>query len=129
LDDGEQPAGDAGAAHASTVAEWLHGYFQRHGIDGQQFAPVNLTPVEPVPAAPVDDLCRLTESAARLAETSDRMPKGLPLVRHHGKSAMQWWSRPEKPTDSLPSGSAGLPYRGAPPRHYLWGGEEVKTAF
>ena len=60
-----------------TVAEWLHGYFQRHGIDGQQFAPVNLTPVEPVPAAPVDDLCRLTESAARLAETSDRVPKGL----------------------------------------------------
>ena len=53
-----------------------------------------------------------------------------PLIpHHHGKSAMQWWSRPEKPTNSLPSGSAGLPYRGAPPRHDLWGGEEVKTAF
>ena len=34
-----------------TVGEWLHGYFQRHGIDGQQFAPVNLAPVEPMPAA------------------------------------------------------------------------------
>lgn len=56
-----------------TVAEWLHGYFQRHGIDGQRFAPINLTPVEPMPAAPVDDLCRLTEAAARLAETADRI--------------------------------------------------------
>jgi hypothetical protein len=60
-----------------TVGEWLHGYFQRHGIDGQQFAPVNLTPVEPMPAASVDDLCKLAEAAARLAETADRMPKGL----------------------------------------------------
>jgi hypothetical protein len=60
-----------------TVAEWLHGYFQRHGIDGQQFAPVNLTQVERLPAAPVDDLCRLAEAAARVAETADRMPKGL----------------------------------------------------
>ena len=60
-----------------TVGEWLHGYFQRHGIDGQQFAPVNLTPVEPTPAVAVDDLCRLAEAAARLAETADRMPKGL----------------------------------------------------
>ena len=32
---------------------------------------------QPKSAAPVDDLCRLTEAAARLAETSDRMPKGL----------------------------------------------------
>jgi hypothetical protein len=59
-----------------TVAEWLHGYFQRHGIDGQPFAPVNLTPVEP-PPRPVEDLCRLAEAAARVAETADRMPRKL----------------------------------------------------
>lgn len=58
-----------------TVAEWLHGYFQKHGLDGQ-LDPVNLNPVKPN-TAPVDDLCRLTEAAARLAETSDRMPRML----------------------------------------------------
>ena len=30
-----------------TVADWLHGYFQRHGINGQQFAPVQIARVEP----------------------------------------------------------------------------------
>ena len=60
-----------------TVAEWLHSYFQQHGIDGQQFTVVQIARVQPEAAAPVDDLCRLTEAAARLAETGDRMPKGL----------------------------------------------------
>ena len=58
-----------------TVGEWLHRYFQQHGIEGQQFTAVQIARVEP--PAPVDDLCRLTEAAARLAETSDRMPTGL----------------------------------------------------
>ena len=71
-----------------TVAEWLHGYFQRHGIDGQQFEPVKLAAVGPDPAmngsAPahgagssIDDLCKLTEAAARFAEAKDRLPPKL----------------------------------------------------
>ena len=32
---------------------------------------------QPKSAPPVDDLCKLAEAAARLAETADRMPKGL----------------------------------------------------
>lgn len=59
-----------------TVAEWLHGYFQKHGIDGQQFDRVNLNQVQPN-TAQVDALCRLVEAAARLAETADHMPKML----------------------------------------------------
>jgi hypothetical protein len=67
-----------------TLAEWLHGYFQRHGIDGQQFAPVNLAPVGPDQmngsngaTGTIDDLCRLVEAAAKLAEVRDKMPRNL----------------------------------------------------
>ena len=68
-----------------TIAEWLHGYFQRHGIDGQQFAPVKLAPVGPDPAmnstspgpSSIDDLCKLADAAAKLAEFRDKMPRGL----------------------------------------------------
>jgi len=30
-----------------TVAEWLHGHFQRFGVDGDEFAPVKIAAVEP----------------------------------------------------------------------------------
>ncbi len=61
-----------------TVADWLHGYFQKHGIDGQQFAPVNLDPVElPSPAAAIDNLCRLVDAAAKVAEHSEKMQPTL----------------------------------------------------
>ena len=30
-----------------TVADWLHGYFQKHGINGQRFTPVQVARVEP----------------------------------------------------------------------------------
>jgi hypothetical protein len=68
----------AARRHDCTVADWLHGHFQRHGIDGLQIDPVKLNQVEPVSSANgVDELCRLTEAAARLAETRDRMPRSL----------------------------------------------------
>ena len=65
-----------------TIAEWLHGYFQRYGIDGQRFEPVKLSVVGPDPAmngagSSIDDLCRLTEAAARFGETRDRLPPKL----------------------------------------------------
>jgi hypothetical protein len=65
-----------------TVAEWLAGYFVRHGIEGQQFEAVKMNGVEPVQAngggvGSIGDLCALAEAAARLAETKDRMPRGL----------------------------------------------------
>lgn len=65
-----------------TMADWMHGYFQRHGIDGQQFAPVKLNHVEPAQgngssSASIADLCAIAEAAARVAETRDTMPKGL----------------------------------------------------
>ena len=63
-----------------TVAEWLHGYFQRYGIDGQQFDPVKFDAVAPPVAngaGSIEDLCRLTEAAAKLAEFRERMPRGL----------------------------------------------------
>ena len=78
-----------------TLAEWLHGYFQRHGIDGQQFAPVNLALVGPdrVPVGPdrqmngstgspsIEDLCRLTEAAAKLAGAQGgKLPRGVPVL-------------------------------------------------
>jgi hypothetical protein len=63
-----------------TVAEWLHGHFQRFGVDGHEFTPVKITEVErpPTPSASsVEDLCRIAEATAKLAETRERMPRAM----------------------------------------------------
>jgi hypothetical protein len=64
-----------------TVAEWLHGHFQRHGVDGQMFDPVQLNPVVPSGAperadAP-DALSRLIAAACELAAANERLPDYL----------------------------------------------------
>lgn len=56
-----------------TVADWLHNYFTRHGIDGPPGLPVKFDRF----AVRQDDLARLVELAARFAETRERMPRGL----------------------------------------------------
>jgi hypothetical protein len=60
----------AARKEALTVGQWLERRVNEWLADG---APVN---VPPAPAA-IDDLCRLTEAAAKLAEYRERMPKGL----------------------------------------------------
>jgi hypothetical protein len=65
-----------------TVAEWLHGHFERYGIDGVAVTPVKLiaanpSPTTPAATTPVADLVMLVEAAARLAEAGDGMPKML----------------------------------------------------
>jgi hypothetical protein len=63
-----------------TVAEWLHGHFQRHGVDGQMFDPVQLNPVVPAapePADASDALSRLIGAACELAAADARLPDYL----------------------------------------------------
>ena len=60
-----------------TIAEWLHGYFQRHGIDGQQFEAVKLAPVGPPitrppatgGASPADTLATVAAAIGAVAAT------------------------------------------------------------
>ena len=60
-----------------TIAEWLHGHFQRHGIDGQQFEPVKLAPVgspyRPPPRVdgptPADTLATVAAAIGAVAAT------------------------------------------------------------
>jgi hypothetical protein len=68
---------DTARRQGATTADWLHAYFQKHGIDGQQFDPVKIDRVGPSPQSTVEDLCRLTEAAAKLAEHREQMPRGL----------------------------------------------------
>lgn len=68
------------------AADWLHGYFQKHGIDGEPFAPIDLAgapAAAPAPAAstaPVStaagELASLVASAAALG-TARRLPQEL----------------------------------------------------
>lgn len=68
-----------------TVADWLHGHFQKHGPDGQQFTPVKLASVNPA-AAPAQgrpdsaqSVSTLVEAACRLAATKG-VAKGVRTV-------------------------------------------------
>jgi hypothetical protein len=70
---------DQARRQGCTVADWLHAYFHKHGVDGAEINPVKITKVEPLSrAAPsVDEACRLADSVARLAEAAgDRKPRG-----------------------------------------------------
>jgi hypothetical protein len=66
-----------------TVAEWLHGHFQRFGVGEASFSPVKLDPVKPSPSAPptaepaatVTELAALLETAVRFEEVKDRLPQ------------------------------------------------------
>jgi hypothetical protein len=71
-----------------TVAEFLHAHFTRFGVDGvvvearqtgQDLPGKPQQTEQDCPGKPsvVDDLCRLAEAAARLAEHGERMPKTL----------------------------------------------------
>lgn len=70
-----------------TIAEWLHGYFQRHGIDGQQFEPVKLAPVGPAIAAPgsggpADTMATVVAAIGALAAT-----RGVPRATRQAVDA------------------------------------------
>jgi hypothetical protein len=85
-----------------TVAEWLHGYFQKFGIAGRQVHPVKITAVEPVAAngsGSIEDLCKLTEAAAKLAEYREKMPKALAgaLSRRLREAVRQPEASPPRP--------------------------------
>ena len=64
-----------------TVAEWLHGHFQRFGVGEARFAPVKLTPLNPGSpgdlAGAVAELATLIDAAARFAEVRDKLPTGV----------------------------------------------------
>ena len=53
----------AARRHDCTVAEWVHGHFQRHGVDDQQFDPVKIGRVNPPSFAASGDLAELRELA------------------------------------------------------------------
>jgi len=80
----------AARQHDCTIAEWLHGYFQRHGIDGQQFEPVKLAQVgfiaRPTPAAggtnPADTLATVAAAIGALAGT-----RGVPKATRQAMNA------------------------------------------
>jgi len=60
-----------------TVSEFLHAHFTKFGVDGVVVEGQTGQALPVKPDTSIDDLCRLTEAAAKLAETRDRMPKAL----------------------------------------------------
>ena len=65
-----------------SVAVWLTAHFDRFGIDGiaLDIKPAEKPSVPPSPAngsGSIDDLCKLAEAAARLAEYREKMPRAV----------------------------------------------------
>jgi hypothetical protein len=67
----------AARAQGVTVAEFVHTHFARFGVDGVVVEPRQTSPKQTTPDPAIEDLCRLAEAAARLAEYREKMPRGL----------------------------------------------------
>jgi hypothetical protein len=64
---------DQARRQGCTVADWLHAYFHKHGLDGVEINPVKITEVKPL-APHVADLVQLVQEARTMAQAA-----GLPV--------------------------------------------------
>jgi hypothetical protein len=60
-----------------TVAEFVHTHFAKFGVDGVVVEPRQSSPKQTTPDPAIEDLCRLANACATLAEFREQMPRGL----------------------------------------------------